>query len=65
MHEQVEKTVLTPCTVPISSEEAFIPRWVSACQLSAVTKQVNGYVCGLSHKHVEGGCKGTCMKFVG
>ena len=21
--------------------------------------------CGLSHKHVEGGCKGTCVKFVG
>jgi len=22
-------------------------------------------VCGLSHKHVENGCKGTCVRFVG
>jgi len=38
MNKQVEKTVLLPCTVPISSGEAFIPVWGG---------------CGLSPKHVE------------
>jgi len=32
-----EKTVLRPCTVPISGGEAFIPVWASGCQLSAMT----------------------------
>jgi len=36
MHKWVEKTVLSPCTAPISSGEAFIPVWASGCQLSAV-----------------------------
>ena len=32
-HKRVEKTVLLPCTVPISDGEAFIPVWASGCQL--------------------------------
>ena len=64
MHERVGKIVLSPCTVPISGGEAFIPVWASVCQLSAVTSSsslMGG--CGLSHKHVEDGCKSTCVKF--
>ena len=54
MHKWVEKTVLLPCTVPISDGEAFIPVWVSSCRLSAVTIacSIRGG-CGLSHEHVE------------
>jgi len=66
MHKQVEKTVLLPCTVPISDGEAFIPAWASGCRLSAVTlasSLMGG--CGLSHEHVEDGCKSTCVDFVG
>ena len=66
MHEWVEKTVLLPCTVPISGGEAFIPFWVSGCQLSTMTiasSSMDG--CGLSHERVEDGCKSTCMKFGG
>ena len=37
MQEQVEQTVLLPCTVPISGGKAFFPDWASNCQLSAVT----------------------------
>ena len=65
-HKWVEKTVLTPCTAPISGREAFIPVWASGCQLSAMTiagSLVGG--CGLSHKCVEDGCKSTCVKFGG
>jgi len=36
MHKQVEKTVLSPCTAPISSGEVFISVWASGCQLSAM-----------------------------
>ena len=58
MHKQVEKTVLSPCTAPISSREAFIPVWASSCQLSALTIAnllMGG--CSLSHKW------STCVKF--
>ena len=66
MHEQVEKTVLSPCTVPISGGEAFIPVWASGCQLIAVTiASTLMSECGLSHKHVEDGCKSTCVEFGG
>ena len=61
-----EKIVLSPCTAPISSGEAFIPVWASCCQLSAMTiasSLVGG--CGLSQKYVEDGCKSTCVKFGG
>ena len=64
MHKQVEKTVLLPCTVPISDGEAFIPVWVSGCRLSAVT--IAGSLmggCGLRHNGVEDGCKSTCVEF--
>jgi len=53
-------------TAPISDGEAFIPVWVSSCQLSAVTiasSLMGG--CGFSHKHVEDGCKSTCVEFGG
>ena len=66
MNERGEKTVLLPCTVPISGGEAFIPVWVSGCRLSAVTiasTLMGG--CSLSHKRVEDGCKSTCVKFEG
>jgi len=66
MHERVEKTVLLPYMVPISSREAFIPVWVSSFQLSAMTiasSLIGG--CGLSHQHVEDGCKSTCVEFGG
>jgi len=66
MHEQVEKTVLLPCMVPISSGEAFFPVWESGCRLSAMTianSLMSG--CGLSHEHIEDGCKSTCVKFGG
>jgi len=58
MHKQVEKTVFSPCTVPISGGKAFIPVWVSGCWLSAMTiasSLMDG--CGLSHERVEDGCK--------
>ena len=64
MHERVEKTVLLPCTVPISGGEAFTPVWASSCQLSAVTiasSLMGG--CGLSHKRIEDGYKSTYVKF--
>ena len=66
MHERFEGTVFSPCTVPIVSREAFFPVWASGCQLSAVTTAsslMGGR--GLSHKHVEGGCKSTYAKFGG
>ena len=66
MHEQVEKTVLLPYKVPISSREAIIPVWASGCRLSAVSiasSLMDG--CGLSHERVEDGCKSTCVKFGG
>ena len=56
----VEKTVLSPCTMPISGEEALFPVWASGCRLREVTiasSLMGG--CGLSHKGVEDGCKGT------
>ena len=62
----VEKTVLSPCTAPISGGEAFIPVWASVCQPSAVTIAsllMGG--CGLSRERVEDGCKNTCVKFGG
>ena len=46
--------------------KAFIPVWVSSCWLSAMTIAsllMGG--CGLSHKHVEDGCKSTCVEFGG
>ena len=54
--------VLSPCTVPISGGEAFIPVWASGCQLSAMTvaSLVMGG-CGLSHKRVGDGCKSTSL----
>ena len=58
MHEWVEKTVLLPCTVPISGGEALIPVWASGCQYSAMTIAsllMGG--CGLSDERVEDGCK--------
>ena len=61
-----EKTVLLPCTAPISDGEAFIPVWASGCRLSAVTiasSLMGG--CGLSHERVEDGCKSTCVEFGG
>jgi len=64
MHEWVEKTVLSPCTAPISGGEAFIPVWASSCRLSAMTiasSLMGG--CGLSHERVEDGCKSICVKF--
>ena len=64
MHKQVEKTVFSPCTVPISGGKAFIPVWMSGCWLSAMTIAsllMGG--CGLSHEHVEDGCKNACVKF--
>jgi len=68
MHKRVEKTVLLPCTAPISNGEAFIPvcSWASGCWLSAVTiasSLMGG--CGLSHEYVEDGCKSTCVEFEG
>jgi len=66
MHKRVEKTVLLPCTAPISGGKAFIPVWASGFQLSAVTitsTLMGG--CGLSHERVEDGCKSTCVKFGG
>jgi len=62
----VEKTVLSPCTVPISGREAFFPVWASSFRLSAITSAsllMGG--CGLSHKRVEDGCKSTCVEFRG
>jgi len=62
----VEKTVLLPCTAPISDGEAFIPVWARGCQQSAVnfaSLLMGG--CGLSHEHVEDGCKSTCVEFGG
>jgi len=56
----LRKTVLLPCTAPISDGEAFIPVWASGCRLSAVTiasSLMDG--CGLSHERVEDGCKST------
>jgi len=44
----------------ISGGEAFFPVWASGCQLSAMTianSLMGG--CGLSHEHVEDGCKST------
>jgi len=66
MHEQVEKTVLSAFTAPLSGRESFFPGWVSSCQLSAVTvaSSLMGR-CGLSHEHVEDGCKGACVKLGG
>jgi len=55
-----------PGTAPISDGEAFIPVWASGCRLSAVTSAsslMGG--CGLSHEHVEDGCKSTCVEFGG
>ena len=66
MHKQVKKTVLSPCTAPISGREAFIPVWVSSCRLSAMTiasSLMGG--CGLSHERVEDGYKSTCVKLGG
>ena len=66
MHKQVEKTVFSPCTVPISGGKAFIPVWVSGCWLSAMTiASLLMGLCGLSHEHVEDGCKNVnaCVKF--
>ena len=66
MHEWVEKIVLSPWTAPISGGEAFIPDLASGCQVSAVTiasTLMGG--CGLSHEHVEDGCKSTCVNFGG
>jgi len=42
MHEQVKKTVLLLCMVPISGGEAFFPVLASGCWLGA--KLVNGWV---------------------
>jgi len=45
---------------------SVFPVLVSCCWLSAVTiasSLIGG--CGLSHKHVEDGCKSTCVKFGG
>ena len=65
LYEQVEKAVLLPCTAPISVREDFFPVWVSSCQLSAMTiaSSIMGG-CGLSHEHVEDGCKSTCEVWV-
>jgi len=54
MHEQVEKAVHVPYTVPISSGGAFFPVSASSCLLSALTIAsllMGG--CGLSHECVE------------
>ena len=43
---------------------AFFPVWMSGCRVRAViiaSLLMGGYV--LSHKHVEDGCMGTCVKF--
>jgi len=62
----LRKTVLSPCMAPISGGEAVIPVWASVCQPSAMTigSSLMGR-CGLSHEHVEDGCKNTCVKFGG
>jgi len=53
-------------TAPISSREAFIPDWASSCRLSAViiASLIMGG-CGLSHEHVDDGCKSINVKFGG
>ena len=64
MNKRVEKTFLSHCMVPISTWEAFSPVQASGCWLSTVTiasSLMGG--CGLSHEHVEYGCKSTCVKF--
>ena len=62
MRERVKTTVLSLCTAPISSGEAFFPVWVSGCQLSTVT--IASSLMGESgHERVEDGCKSTCVKF--
>ena len=64
--QTIEKTVLLPCMVPISDGEAFIPVWASGYRLGVVTitsSLMGG--CGLSHEHVEDGCKSTCVEFGG
>jgi len=66
MHKRVEKTVLLPCTAPISDGEALIPVWASGCRLNAATiasSLMGG--CGLSHEHAEDGYKSTCVEFGG
>ena len=37
MHQQVEKTVLSPCWAPIPGSEAFSLVWTSGCRLRAMT----------------------------
>ena len=65
IHEWVKKTVLSPCTAPISSGEAFFPVWVSGYWQSAMTTMgslMGG--CALSQKCVEDCCKSSsnfCM----
>jgi len=64
MHKQVEKTVLSPCMVPISGGEAVIPVWAKGCRLIAVT--ITSLLMGgldLSQEHLEDGRKNTCVKF--
>ena len=64
MHKQVEKSDLSPCMVPISGGEAFIPVWASGCWLIAVTitsSLMGGF--GLSQERVEDNRKSTCVKF--
>ena len=61
-----EKIVHSPCWVPIPGSEAFFPVWMSGCFPRAMTiasSLMGG--CGLGHKCIEDGCKGTCVKFGG
>ena len=64
MHEQVDKTVLSPYTALISGEEAFFPVWASGCRLSAViiAHSLTGE-CAFSHEGIGDGWKSICVKF--
>ena len=50
----------------VGPSEAFFPVWMSGCRGRAViiaSLLMGG--CGLSHKQVEDGCMGTCVKIGG
>ena len=65
MNKWVKKTVLSPCTMPISSGEAFVGVWTSGCRSKAKTISSSLMrACGFSH-HLEDGCKSMCVKFRG
>ena len=66
MHKQTEKAVLSPCRAPISSREALFPVCTSGCWLRAmiIARLLMGG-CGLSHEHVEDGCKSILVCSLG